>query len=386
MTVYWVLTALCIILGLALSDSFGGAREGASADAISDRSASGSIRVTAFCVIAAIALTVLSSVRFEVGYDYYLYARLYYNANFMSFEQLGAIQRENGFMFLFKILSSEFYDYRAAFVFISLLIYPVLMLYVRKNSPLPWLGTFAFITLGAYYNSLNFIRQFIAALICAFALKYVRERCFWRFAVIVLLASAFHRSALILIPLYFVFLVKWNGAVLLLCTAASAVCFFSAMPVIRFANRYIYKNYDALTDPQVIVGLSPVYAVIFGLLFAAAFLLRKRFSGDERQSNAVLWCSFFNFFFELMGVQSGIVSRFALLFIIPSTVLAVPLVCNAFKDLLENKVSPKKSAVLSLAAAVICCCCVNGILLLRNYNGVVPYKTIFDAPEVLELD
>lgn len=55
-----------------------------------------------------------------------------------------------------------------------------------------------------FFNSLNLVRQYFAAAIFLYAIKYISEKKIIIFAVLVLFASAFHFSALFLLPFYFI--------------------------------------------------------------------------------------------------------------------------------------------------------------------------------------
>lgn len=359
MAVYWMLIVCSAVLGIPLCGLY--------------EKKSGK-RLTVYCIVMGAVLFAVSAFRLSVGYDYNMYATLFYDMNFMTYEEIGHIQREMGMLFPVKLLEVFTYDYFPAFVMLSAVIYPLLMIYIRKYSDNPWIAVFAFLALGVFFNSLNFLRQFIAALICAFAYRYAQKGKFLRFAVFVLLAASFHRSAFLIIPCYVFVLIEMNGLILFF-TLITSICAYLLSDIgLELVTEFIYTNYDPTKNAEIMTGLPPMYAVMFGAVFAAAFLLRSRIQAEEREKNILLWCSYGAFFFEFMGTKHGIVSRIALLFFIPVVCLLLPKVFIAARDVLKEKLSGGKWIAAVFLMALMC---LNyGLLLQRNYNGVLPYCTV----------
>ena len=331
-----------------------------------------------YCILMGVLFTAVSSLRFGVGYDYNLYAGWFYDLNFTDFDDLRGDRREVGLFLLLKLVNIFSADYAAAFPLISLLIYPPLMYFIYRNSDNPWISTAAFMGMGLFFNSMNFMRQFIAAVICAFAFKYAEKGSYARFFLIVLTASAFHRSALFLLPCVFFLFVDWNRITLCISAALSALTYAFSEPLIRFFTRYVYSVYDP-GNREMANGLPGCYAVMFGVLFLAAFCLKDRMTGDKRSINMIIWCCFGAFFFELIGSRYAIISRMALLFFIPAVCFGMPKIFAALHSLCEKR---KKGAGTAVMAVVVILLMGNCLFLTeRNYNGVMPYRTIFERED-----
>ncbi|MCM1523417.1 MAG: EpsG family protein [Ruminococcus sp.] len=330
----------------------------------------------AYWIICAAVFTVVSAVRFSVGHDYNLYASWFYDLNFTDYEEMGAWRREKGLLLAFKALNSITPDYGYAFILISLMIYPPLMVLLWKQSSNLWVSMTAFLGMGIFFNSLNFMAQFIAAVICGFAFDYLRKGCLWRFAVLVILGCAFHKSAFILLPCALFRCVRCSKKTLAAALGLTAVLYVFSDDLIGFFTKYIYTNYDMQTSREMSAGLSPIYCVMFGIVFLTGFLLRDRMDCSEEKTGIMLWSSFAAFFFELMGTKHGVISRFALLFFIPGTLLLIPEIFNTALKLVKGG-KAGKAAVTAAFAVLMCVNC--GVLLSRNYNGVVPYNTVFSS-------
>ena len=328
-----------------------------------------------YCIAVGAVLTVISSLRFGVGYDYNLYAGWYYDLNFTDFDGLRGGRKEIGMFLPLKLLNLFTSDYAAAFPLISLMIYVPLTVYIFRRSDNPWISFAAFLGMGLYFNSMNFMRQFIAAVICAIAFGYAAKGCRIRYLLIILFGAAFHRSALFLIPCFLFAYIGWNTVTFVMAAVISAGAFAFSGELMRLFTKYFYSDYTS-SSSDVTSGLSPVYAVMFGVLFLLLFALRKRTDGEEHSINITVWCGFFAFFFELLGTHIAIISRLSLLFFIPAVCLGVPKICSALYRMAEGR--KKGAGVAVITAAVILLGGSYYMLIARNYNGVMPYRTIFE--------
>lgn len=64
-------------------------------------------------------------------------------------------------------------------------------------------SVFLFISMWYAFTSMNIIRQFVAAAILFYGMRYIEKGDFWKYFVTVIIAFGFHMSAIIMLPLYF---------------------------------------------------------------------------------------------------------------------------------------------------------------------------------------
>lgn len=103
-------------------------------------------------------------------------------------------------MLLQKIVAFFSSNYQMIFVVTSLLIIGLFCICYAKYSSNVYLSVMLFLLLSEYYCTMNFIRQSIAGIIALFALEFLKKKKFLPYLMIILVASTFHKSALILIP------------------------------------------------------------------------------------------------------------------------------------------------------------------------------------------
>lgn len=363
MLIYWILIISAAIIGIPICGI----------NKVQSKN-----RICIFCIIFVLVFTMVAAIRLSVGYDYNSYATIFYNMNFQSLEEVGNSRYEIGMLFPVKIIEIFTYDYVPSFIFLAIAMYPPLLNYIRKYSDNPWVSVLAFLAFGVFFNSLCFMRQIFAAIICAYAYKYAEKGNFFRFFVFVLLGACFHRSAFLVIPCYIFAYISMNGFVLILTALTSISAYALSNEFIGMVTKYFYKNYDVTANREVVNGLNPLYTIMFGIVFILAFILKKRIKGSEKEKNILLWCSYACVFFEFIGMKHAIISRLAILFIIPNILLLVPKIWCAIMELIKEKL-PSKSVKAGVVTAALIMTVSMGILygnlIDRNYNGVVPYQT-----------
>ena len=366
MIIYYILLAVLVAAGIILC-----------------RSTKGEI---AYLLSSGLAFFIISAIRRFVGVDYNSYATMYFDFNFYSIEELTSERTEKGFIVFFKILSDLFTDMQAMFTLIAFAVAAAVVIYIYKNSSIKWVSCAAFLVFGLYFNSMNFLRQILAALIVTYAFKYVYSKQFFRYLVLVLFASCFHMSALLAIPFFFILQIKLNYISLSLYCAVTALIYMNSTQLMELVTTYFYKNYDPKTSVEMMNGLTWEYTLIFAVFFIAAFLLRKRLEKRNPFNSVLISCMFFALFFEFIGTKHAIISRFALLFLIAPVLALTPEIVQVITGYLSERFKDDKKRRLVFQGCSYAAIAVYGIsifsnFLIHNYNSVVPYTTIFSEIE-----
>ena len=341
-----------------------------------------------YCAGAALVFIVVSALRFQVGYDYNLYGGTYFNMKYMDIADVALDRMEKGFLLPLYVLDLAFEDYRTVFIYTSVIIYSSVFYLIYKHSSNPWISTAAYLCFGLFFNSLCFLRQVMAALIVAYAITHIGEKQPLRFFVLVFAAAAFHWSALIMLAVYFLLKIKPGYIYLGVVTAGTIIfCIFSRTLMFWAIDHfYMYKGYNPETNVEATKGLPIRYTVMFGILFALCFIFRKKLMEKNKNNGVYINCLMYTVVFEAMGTRHGVLSRFAVLTYIPPILFLLPDLAAAVKEYLSEKLA--SSAKLRRQAISICTVSVSAVfaagcyvmLMLSNYNGVVPYVSQMDRP------
>ena len=149
-------------------------------------------------------LAAVSACRIAVGNDYWVYRE-----NFKLIMQERHVSYELGFNLVVWVIQSLFgYDnYLPVFGFFSVVtcFFFVKAMYDQGE----WFAgsVFLLMTGGYYYSSLNSVRYYFALAVALYAMKYVLRKQYAVFCLWIVFAAFFHKSILIVIPVYL--LARW---------------------------------------------------------------------------------------------------------------------------------------------------------------------------------
>lgn len=271
-----------------------------------------SLRPNKFLVFGVMfCLVVISGLRTGIG-DTYNYKQMFIKNDFTW--DFIKTQKDIGFG-IFQMILKQYSEDPQIMVFTAALFTNVLIIIVLYNySRLFELSTYLYITGGIHLVSMNGIRQVFAAAIIFTATKYLLNGNFMKYTIIVSLASTFHQSALLLLPIYFVVRIKaWTKYTLL-------VLFFAVLIVIGY-NQFTQLLFSALQDTQysdysefnegganlirVIVSAAPLVVAYFG---------REKIRAVFPKSDYLVNMALLGLVFMIISTQQWIFARVAIYF------------------------------------------------------------------------
>lgn len=153
--------------------------------------------VAEFAIFAL--LTGVSACRIAVGNDYWVY-----RFNFRLIAQERHVSSEIGFNLIVKWMQKLFgYDnYLPIFALFSLLTVWFFVRALHGQAVDYALSLFLLMTGGYYFNSLNTVRYYLALAIAFYSMQYVLRREYGKFVLWILFGAIFHKSILLVIPVY----------------------------------------------------------------------------------------------------------------------------------------------------------------------------------------
>lgn len=216
---------------------------------------------------------------------------------------------------LFQMLLKNFSSDPQVLVFATALVTNALIVSVLyKYSRLFELSLYVYITSGLYIVSMNGIRQFLAGAILFAATKYIFEGSWKKYFLVVLLASTFHQSALILIPIYFIIRRKaWTSATFMLLSVAILLVIgynqisdvlFSAIEDTQYGN---YKDFKE-------GGANFIRVAVEAVPILFAYLGRDKLRQIFPNSDYVVNMSILSLVFMVIATQNWIFARFTIYF------------------------------------------------------------------------
>ena len=176
----------------------------------------------------------------SVGGDNVEYLLQYNLIQDLTFGEMFTHKFEFGYVLLNRLLGVLFEGERILIVAIGLLIMLPFCRWMEKDSPKPIMALMAFLALGIYCHAIGLYRQVCAMAILTFSYQYIKERRFFSFLLVVLIAMTFHRTAAVFLLVYFAYVVPITKPVIGLAVAASLVLGVFGKPVVEFLGNFTH--------------------------------------------------------------------------------------------------------------------------------------------------
>ncbi len=230
-------------------------------------------------------LAFVSAFRYHVGTDYGNYMASYpnYIGHWLYYIQTFS---EPGIAVLAKLGSLIYNKYITLFVICAVLTVTLYGITISKYSKHFLYAILLYVFIGAWHGSFNGIRQYIAAAILFAGHRYIYDRKFWKYLLVILLAMCFHRTALIMLPVYFLAgrkITISNVITTMMLTVAMRYGYdflFSIMAFLKGSNQsgYAYMQQE-VTILRILVAWAPVLIILLTGVLLNAF---ENDQGDEQ--------------------------------------------------------------------------------------------------------
>lgn len=338
------------------------------------------ICLTAIFVI----LFLLSACRLNVGNDYAKYVEFMHLVNCDAY-----VPTEIGFNLLVKLVYglSGYENFLLVFACYSFATVLFFLLAMYEQSDEFGLTFFLFMTLGYYFQTFSTVRYYLALAVALYSMKFVLRRQWGRFVILILLGSTFHKSLLVVIPLYFLASLAWKkwqlAAAALFCTTFLFMQDFYLKLVV-----FLYPTYE---DTEYLEGGTSYISILrcaAVLLFAGiVYGMRRREDTAEKgkvcgeiSAEAFSWEQRFWFYFYLnLGALVlyvfcsflPIISRIGY-YLMVSQILFLPMLLKAVPD--------RRWRRLFRAGILLAAVLYFAMYLKKGTNDgvlILPYKTFF---------
>ena len=276
-------------------------------------------RPNSFFVFGALAsLVLVSGLRSNIG-DTYFYKHTY-EINTFTWEFIQS-QKDIGFGILQMLLKRLSDDPQVLIFTTALITNTLIVIVLYKYSRMLELSLYVYITGGLFLVSMNGIRQVLAAAIAFTALKYIINGNLKRYILVILIASLFHQSALVLLPIYFLVQFKaWSKAtVALLIFSVVIVIGFEQFSSLLFSaiEDTQYGDYENFTEG----GASVLRVAVFGAPIFLAYIGKDKLREIFPQSDYIVNLCLIGLVFMIVSTQNWIFARFSIYFTLYQLIL-----------------------------------------------------------------
>lgn len=251
----------------------------------------------------------------------------------------------------------------------SLVICVLTMIFIKNNSKNVILSTIYFCTFYHFFNAMNISRQYIAIMLVANSLYFLREKNAKKFIIINVIATLIHNTAIIsFIMLPWLFLKKnKRNLYIFLGILFIAALFFDKFLVI-FSS--LFTHYDLYFTNNLINDVGANKKVIITLIYVFISILLGMILKNEKIKNTEEYEEFYlyylvNFVAIILGIvalKTMLITRIEMYFSI-FAIIYIPKVYNKFKDKLIINIGFTMIMLIPMI-----------IQLSNNNSGVLPYK------------
>lgn len=166
-----------------------------------------------YLVIAGLVVALVTGLRtpYTGSPDTYRYTMAFESiskySNFADYYNKGLVESEfifseTGFYFCTWLLTRVFSNSQMIVVVSMLFSTWAVCRFIHKNISEPPMGLLIYVCLGLLTFNMNGMRQSIAMSVCLLAYEHAKDRKLWKFALTVLIAMQFHKTAICFAPVY----------------------------------------------------------------------------------------------------------------------------------------------------------------------------------------
>ena len=261
-----------------------------------------------------IIIVLFAGLRGAFTSDYSAYIKIFNDIRTLTYQEtLQSGNMEKGFLLLTKIISSFTSSGVIYMLCLAAITYGLFCLSFYKYSPMPCLSCLLFVSVGDYFAGFNLVRQMLAVSVTFYAMTFIKEKkciALIKYIAAKLIAATIHKTALVMLPLYFLKYIKLTSKALFFW----GICFFLAtifvMPFVSLMKdllpsyRYEYGNWNGTINAVI-----PFLGIAFFVACSPQYT-----DLDLNKTSNYIWCNYLimSLIILTMGCTVYIMTRIAL--------------------------------------------------------------------------
>ncbi len=205
---------------------------------------------------------------------------------------------EIGYKLLMKFISLLSHNYLSVLIITSTLCWGIYYIYIAKNSENIILSIFVFFLSFNYFHSYNIVRQMLACGIVLIGFKYIYDRQFIKYLLIVLFAMTFHTLAGVFIVFYFLYNIDLDIKKTVI-IVVSSLLFFNVVwkYVVEMLVGTKFQYYVETT--KYYLSYTIAYIIIPLTLLIIGFIVKRLYKVNDKQYNINMWMMLLGLLVEL---------------------------------------------------------------------------------------
>lgn len=281
-----------------------------------------------------------------------------------SFEHSFVTNRDPVFWNIYGYAYRFFQDYTPIFILHSFLNWALVSSSIKKISTNCFLALLIYISFRYSDMHLSGMRQGIAMAFVIYSFKFILERKVWKYLLVILISTIFHKSALIALPLYWIFLFDIKKI--------APLYIFILIGIFFFARYLLYNNLFSLLlqndTYDVYLTVNSEHGYLYYILYLTAFFLcYMLYDKEDSQSGKLLLLTFIGILLQSITLANPIFNRISIYYTV-SFVFLIPRVYSSNSNRYGTQIP-----------TLFVCVFLIGLYVLGGpAPGIVPYKFFWE--------
>jgi len=330
-----------------------------------------------FCILIFIIFSLIQGLRsFNIGNDTSNYVKFFEISKGMSVTDIIFMKQwsiEPGYGLLMKICASINFTPQMFLLVVAIIINGGLMYFIYRYSDNPLISVIIFMGVEFFTLSFTALRQMIAVIILLNSYKYIEKENLIKFVFMVILATTFHKTAIIFLLIYLFRNIKINLKTVFIGIGIFFVTHLIAIPILSFITEKIFTQAYLINQE----GGGIIQAlVILSYLLLGFFIYKDLIIREEGTKNIMIIFMYISFLIQTLACRINMVNRLMWYFYI-FIIIYLP---NMKKDISTNRSLKIKNKEIKVS--IIYSWMIIGLSLAQyvffsiDMYNVVPYKIL----------
>ena len=292
---------------------------------------SNSILFLTFCCIM---LWFFAAFRGDFTQDYFIYYwNFEHNLN-LTFMEIINESRDFLFWIFTKPFTQIFGNSQGGFIVATAVTIFAYFEIIKKESVNYFLTLMLYVAIDNYAVSFNLMRNCLAAALCAWSIHFIWEKKFWKYFMAIIVIAMIHKSALIMIPMYWILQIDFrkrkNSILLIAALIVAGIGLLDTKRVTLLGQAFIGMDYLSYDDYGLDIG-SVGSAIKTVVLFSVLLFFKSKIEFENIKERVLFNSCILCCYFQVLAAQVLMVQRVAYYFSFPYT-LMIPLIISRIRN------------------------------------------------------
>ena len=286
----------------------------------------------AFLWVGSVILAVITGMRHSItGSDTSTYIRSFKQFRKLPWDKVISEiydYYEIGYRAIIKIIGYITDNENVFFLIVALFFAFSLGIFITRNSKNRFMSLILYFTVGAFSFQVSGIRQSLAMTILLFSFEYIKERKLVKFLITVFIASLFHKSAVVIVPMYFLAYIKMNIVSFVMFAIGGGVICVYVIPLMQLFQK-ITNRYEVYA-PIGFSGGGFVVILMYIITIVVSYMYMNSLEKQNKHNVFFFNMAFVSLLLYILRYFIGIAERisfyyqFAFIILLPNVIEAIP--------------------------------------------------------------